>query len=318
MTYTPSWTNGNGSGRLVGGTHWIDLDDAQDIADAVRRRMLLTYWSATDYSADLVAGAYPKTATFNSFRYNIVNTILHPTPGALGGSPASPLSMKYLWPGDTTKQLVSGTAGAGEISLFDELTGTGTWTDPTLSAGGTFMRAVHHNELRQALEWIHLGKWVMPIYIPWGIFSLMPNNPWGGGAVANNGTDEVRVAGWANMSIGSSGLINVSALSSSKIVVTADTACSVTAYACNIDFGTYPTWNSPWSSPGGLGDCTLIGGTAVSPGSPGTIGVAASALQPMIDGGEQKFLFRRSDSGPETISITATLHVDFDLDTPPN
>ena len=43
-----------------------------------------------------------------------------------------------------------------------------------------------------------------------------------------------------------------------------------------------------------------------------------TAVQAMIDGAEQNFLVRRSDTGYETIGISGELIVEFDLDTPPN
>ena len=44
----------------------------------------------------------------------------------------------------------------------------------------------------------------------------------------------------------------------------------------------------------------------------------AGALQTMIDGAEQNFMIRRSDTGPETIMITGRMEIEFDLNVPPN
>ena len=44
----------------------------------------------------------------------------------------------------------------------------------------------------------------------------------------------------------------------------------------------------------------------------------ASELQNIIDGAEQNFMVRRSDTGYETIEIFGDLVVEFDLDSPPN
>ena len=41
-------------------------------------------------------------------------------------------------------------------------------------------------------------------------------------------------------------------------------------------------------------------------------------LQAMVDGAQQNFLIRRSDTGNQTIWITGTVVMEFDLNTPPN
>jgi hypothetical protein len=55
--------------------------------------------------------------------------------------------------------------------------------------------------------------------------------------------------------------------------------------------------------------------------APGTISGQGltSALQSMAGWGQPNFLIRRSDTGYETVSITsASVTVEFDLDSPPN
>jgi hypothetical protein len=44
----------------------------------------------------------------------------------------------------------------------------------------------------------------------------------------------------------------------------------------------------------------------------------ADAVQAMVDGAEQNFLLRRSDTGSETIAVEARLVVEFDLNGPPS
>jgi len=116
------------------------------------------------------------------------------------------------------------------------------------------------------------------------------------------------------------------------MVITTDTDCTVEAYRCKrpIDFVTDPpTWNeydpsasAGWATPGGTGaaDAVLIGSVTLTANAPGSISNTAlqSALQAMVDGAEQNFLLRRSDTGVETIAITASLTVEFDLNSPPN
>jgi magnesium chelatase family protein len=51
----------------------------------------------------------------------------------------------------------------------------------------------------------------------------------------------------------------------------------------------------------------------------GLAGAAAvAAVQAMLDGAEQNFLFRRADVGFVTLGFTAEVVVEFELDTPPN
>ncbi len=330
MSYAATWTNANPAGQIEPGLHWIARSDEDELAQAINRRRLLTYQSEETFTASQAV----ETAPLIALREQIVSLLSAPT-GSLGGSPATPELMDWLWPvddGDEDKTVVASPAGAGEVNLFDKLNGASGWTDPSV-AGGDSVRAVHCNEPRQAIEWQSRGRWELPIYFSAGIFSMLPDTPWLGEHIANNGSDELRAMGFAMLRDGTSptlGLTNVSARASSQLEITADTDCQIEIYHCirPLDFTTNtPTWNqhlppSSWASPGGLGsgDTTNIGSMTLSAGVAGTLSTSAlqSTLQNMIDGQEQNLLVRRSDTGYETINITGKIRVDFDLDTPPN
>ena len=246
--------------------------------------------------------------------------------------------MDWLWPvagPDENKILVARNPGAGEVGLFEELNGTIDWTDPLLTGGQTAVRTVHFNELRQAIEWLRRGRWQLPIYFSTGIFSLLPNTWWVGGAIANNDVDELRSIGFVLARTADQpalGLTNVTLRAATLIELTADTDCEVEIYHClrEIDFtGDRPTWNeydpsesAAWAQPGGTGqgDATLIGSLDLAAEVPGQLsnGALATAVQAMIDGLEQNILVRRSDIGTETIAISGELAVEFDLNSPPN
>ncbi|MGC9455378.1 MAG: hypothetical protein ACP5HU_11015 [Phycisphaerae bacterium] len=344
MSYDPSWTNGDTGGRLTACEHFVRLSDADELAEAVNRRRLLTYQWPQDFSSDVSAAARVRARTvatavapaYDSFRKSLSEEVLHPPAGTLGGTPASPQEMVWLWPeadGDEDKLLVASTPAAGEVALFGKLNGSDDWIDPTLMPGVSPIRAVHFNELRQATEWIRRGRWTLPLYPSAGLFSPMPDTPWPGGEVANNGLDELQTLGFAILRTEETpprGLIDVTVRAGSSVQLLTDTDCTLELYHClrPIDFNDdLPTWNEyapgyPWSQPGGLGagDSTYIGSVALSAGVAGTLSNPAltAALQAMIDGDEQNLLIRRQDNGPETTEVTALLVVEFDLNAPPN
>jgi len=348
MSYSPTWQNADGSGRVVAAEHFVRLSDAEEIAAAINRRRRLTYQGQQDFSSDVCSGAHVRRRTidaalappYDDFRESLAEEILDPPAGTQGGSPASPQEMVWLWPiagSDENKTLVSGAdgVGEGEVGLFQKLNGTSDWTDPALTPCGSPIRAVHFNELRQSVEWIRRGGWELPVYLSAGLFSPMPDNPWAGGHVANNGTDELRAVGFAILRTEDApplGLTNVTVRTSSRLELLADTDCTVEVHHCLRPIGfteNLPTWNEydpgaslAWTLPGGLGegDSTPIGSLALTAGVPGTLSNAAlaDALQAMVDGAEQNLLLRRQDTGPETIAATALLVVEFDLLAPPN
>ena len=344
MAYSATWENGNAQGRLDAGVHFACLSDADELAARINRRRLLIYKYTQDFSSHIYSGAHIRESTvssatappFDSFRINITGGILEPAPGGLGGNPATPAAMDWLWPvndGDENKVLVAGDAGVeeGEVGLLQKINGTAHWTDPTLTAGQTYVRAVHFNELRQAIEWIHRGRWRLPVYFPAGIFSAMPDDPWMGQAVANNGTVDLRSLGYAILCPAGTptrGLVDVAVRSSSRLTITADRDCTVEARHCLRPLlwaSDPPTWNEyqpggnkAWSTPGatGEGDSTVIGSASLTADVPGDItgGGLPSALQNMIDGGEDNFLLRRTDTGPSTVNISGEVTIEFDLD----
>lgn len=344
MTYTATWQNGNAQGRLTGGVHAVRLPDADELAERINRRRLLIYKYAQDFSGQVYSGARVRQSTvrsavappFDSFRINLTSGILSPASGALGGAPPTPAAMDWLWPiadGDENKILVAGDSpiGDGQVGLLNKLNGTNHWTDPTLTAGWSDIRAVHFNELRQAVEWISRGRWRLPIYLTAGIFSALPDTPWISQAVAYNGTVDLRSLGYAIISPADTparGLVDVAVRSSSSLTITADRDCTIEVRRCLRPIAWQsdpPTWNryapaagDAWDSPGagGAGDSVLIGSVVLPADQPGAISNPAmvSALQAMIDGGEPHFLLRRTDVGTYTVNVTAEVTIEFDLD----
>ena len=346
MSYSPSWTNGDDQGRVEAGVHTVCLSDPLEINDAINRRLQLTYQGSQGVPPKFSSGAYVRpspiatdTSPYYNLRYALSQKVLHAPPYGFGGVPPTPSSLEWLWPladGDQNKVIVNDYTGVdpGEVGLFAKLNGTSNWTDPALTPGETDVRAVHFNELRQAVECISRGRWKMPIYFSAGIFSLMPDSPWATEAIANNGTEELRSIGFALISVGEStvsGLKDVTVRSSSKIEIWTDWDCTVGIYHCLRPINWYdnrPTWNkyqppSAWSSPGGIG-----GGDSTSIGSVSAVedewvsfsgGGLTSALQAMVDGAQQNFLVRRVDSADSwTVDVLGRLTIEFDLDTPPN
>lgn len=347
MTYTATWANGNAQGRIDPAAQWITLSDPEELADAINRRRLVTYQSAQDYSSRLFSGAYvggsviaaASAPPFDNFRTSVVEKILNPPLGGLGGTPPSPESLYWLWPEsdpDENKIIVSGVSGVpqGKVGLLQKINGTDHWTDPLLTAARSAAGAVHVNELRVAMESLRRGRWTLPIYFAAGIISVLPDAPWIGNAVANNGTDELRSLGFAYLRTDESpvgGLTNITVRSSSTLEITADYDCAVNVYRCKrpIDYlEDLPTWNEynpgigAWSVPGagGADDAEFIGSIGLTANTPGTVSNDAlrAALQAMADGAEQNFLVRRADAGYETITISGRVAVEFDLDAPPN
>ena len=345
MAYSATWQNSNDQGRLDAGSHVICLSDPQELAERINRRRLLIYKQTQDFCSDIYTGAHIRQATlaaatappFDSFRLNISAGVLSPAAGGLGGSPATPAAMDWLWPvndGDEGKVLVAGDAGIGEgeIGLFQRLNGTTHWTDPTLTGGGDYVRAVHMNELRQAIEWISRGRWRLPIYFSAGIFSAMPDTPWLDQAVANNGSVDLRSLGYAVITPAGTpvtGLLDVEIRAGSTLTITADRNCTIEARHCLRPLlwqSSPPTWNKyvpsanqAWATPGatGAGDSVLIGSVALTANEAGSISGSplTSALQAIVDGAEPAFLLRRSDTGPLTVNVSGEVTIELDLDT---
>ena len=273
-------------------------------------------------------------------RNSLLAGVLSPAAGFMGGAPASPSSMLWLWPladADEGKIIVSGTGsvGPGQVGLLSRLNGTNHWTDPSLAGGTTAVRAVHFDEAAQAVEWLTRGRWELPIYFADGIFSAMPDTPWIGEIIANSGSAECRSIGFIMFRDADQpphGLTNVQVRSTSCVTLTADTNCTVALYRClrpvsyvsgRATWNKYlPQQNLSWSSPGGIGggDADFLGTAALSANVPGQIGgsAVAAALGAMISGQPPGFLVRRVDQGGATISIAGSAVVEFDLVSPPN
>lgn len=196
---------------------------------------------------------------------------------------------------------------------------------------------MHVNELREATELLRRGRWEMPIYWPAGIFSILPDTPWIGGVLANNGTHEVRSIGHAYLRRWEdplSGLGNVRVLASSRVNLRSQRACGVAVYQLDKTISWTeqpPTWshNPPddWDSPGGLGGgATYMGSAGLALDVPSgqfiasiSGGSVAAGLQAIVDGARQNFIARRTDtSDPITAELWGSLEIEFELNTPSN
>lgn len=328
MTYSATWTNGNTEGRIKPGDISVHRCDLRELTQAVNRRLVLTYQAGEDFSVALATSRIGG-ALLRNLRQIIEQRIVNVPAGTIKQSPMIPESMKWLWPvadTDENKVIVTSSPGPGEVNLFQKLNGTAAWTDPSL-ADGMPVRAVHVNELRQCLEWLCRARYVLPIEFGYGLFSIFPDTTWVGYGVANDGADELRSAGVAQLrSIAneSLGLSNVTVRSGSVTVTTeADRALEFYRLNAAIDYDSperMPCWNWPWSTPGALGDATLISTISTTAGTPAVISGAAmiSALQAMVDGAPMNFLMRQADSDYAQTQFSADLTLDFDLNTPPN
>jgi hypothetical protein len=341
---TAQWTNGS-TGTLQPAVHAARECDLKELADAANRRLLLTYQAARSYGGILDALCPIRRAPLEgsagplvpALRSALAQDVLSAPVGVVGPSPATPLQMQWLWPfddGDENKTIVLPQPLDGEVNLLAKLNGQACWTDPSLAAAR--VRAVHVNELRRAAEALVRGRWTLPLYMPTGLFSLLPDAPWIGMTVANSGAAELRAVAAVLLSTGDSsprGLTGVRARSASFIELTADCDCTLELYRCLRDVAPWsdpPTWNEyapasslGWQSPGALGaqDAQLVGTLDLLAGTPGRLSSESlrAAIDCMIDGAPQRWLLRRADTGYETITITGGLVVvEFDLACPPN
>ncbi len=338
MTLAIDWQNGSGTPKRVTGGNFVRACDHSEIADEISRRMLLVYRGVDHFTDLIAAGRYVRAQTVGrgdltrSLRDYVRRTLIDPQPYVLGGQPPSPQSMQWLWPeqdGDEGKIIVVRDPSPGQVSFFAKLNGTLDWTNPTL-APTAWIKAVHTNELRWACEHLCRGRWTVPLYSSAGLFSMVPDMPWFGGGVANNGTDELRSLGFTNMrttDVPPRGLSDVTVRPSSCLQITADTDCTIALYRClrEIDFqDDLPTWNQhhpqagqAWQQPGGLGgeDSIFIDQITLQANQPANLtgNALAAALQQMIDGQPLVFLCRRMDTSWQTIGFEATLTVDFDI-----
>lgn len=336
MSYSPTWSNGNPQGVLESGRHHVRLSDAIELAEAINRRRLLMYQDAQDFSQALSPGADIRRGVvaagvappFDDFRRNIQSHLL--------GQPTK----QWLWPvADADEnRLLATSPGAQSVGLFEKLNGTMSWTDPSLASGLSPIRATHFNELRQAMTWLSRGRWTLPLIHVGGMYSYMPDAHWFGEMIVNDGQDELRAIFLSEIRLDGlggqvRGLSNVTVRPSSKLRLISDTDCTVEVYAClrELDFeGNYATWNNykmyppaePWAQPGGLGqgDSTLVGSVSLEADEVGLLSGPdlTAALNGMVQGLPQAFIIRRTDVDIWTASITGSLEIEFDLNSPPN
>ncbi len=348
MSYDPFWSQDDGAGALLPAAHAVRLADAAEIVAAVNRRRRLTYQPPVDYSGHVAGAAPVRRPTYTpaphqpagTIRTDLAGAIAEPPSGSLGGTPPSPEAMDWLWPladADEDKRIVTGpdAPGPGEVHLLERINGTRNWTDPDLPCPQTPIRAVHLHEYRRAVERLRRGRWTLPVYFSAGIFSAVPDVPWLGEAIVNDGSSELRSVGFVRLRTADDpprGLTGAAVREATRIELTADADASVALYRClrPVAFtDDAPTWNHyrpagslAWDAPGGTGpgDAELLATlnlTAEQPGSAAGPAVTA-AIQAMVDGAEQNLLLRRSDLGGGTVGVAGRVVVEFDLDCPPN
>lgn len=145
----------------------------------------------------------------------------------------------------------------------------------------------------------------LTLYMGGGIFSLLPNTPWIGRTVADNGTDKLRM------------LERVNPQPIEGLRLCADQDCRVEIYHClrPIDFtADPPTWNEyapsasgEWAAPGGIGpgDSNYLGALDLVADGPATLANPAvkAAFQVMCDGASPCLLILRCDRGQEVVGI---------------
>ena len=356
-TYNPAWTNADSNGR-VDSTCYHGRGDLDEIAAAINRRRLLVIQEPWDYDALLDVRPYvsqyviddstesPAADNALNFRQAVIDRILLAAPGRdTYYVPSNPSSLAWLWPladADENKTVVTwlGSPSPTQVGLFNRLNGSPGWTDPAIVANATHTspaRAVHINELRQALEWLRRGRWVLPMYWNVGLFTGMPNVPWFGSLLTYDGTSEARALGVVRPHIGPRGLHGVRAIAAS-VSITFSAACVVEMRQVlrSISFDDdWPTWNHyrgdsglPWSQPGGCGagDSEVVFGPApVSAGVPLVIDGANGGSgwlptwQSVLDQDSSPFfLLRRLDAAAGLVDIlSASLTLTFELDSPP-
>jgi len=360
--YDPNWSNANASGR-VDATNFIRRVDLDEIAAAINRRLLLVLQSPFHYAPlldarpyvsqyvidDVRVGGHPPDY-LNNFREAIDFDVLLAMPGGdIAYYPNNPIAMDWLWPladGDENKTIVqwTGSPSATEVGLFNRLNGVYGWTDPTIDAGYVTQhaRAVHLNELRQALEWLRRGRWVLPCYGWWGLVNTMPDQAWFAWQVGNNGSDDIRTMFGPRLHIDSGdgllrGLHGVKPISAS-MTMTFSQSCTLEfrqilrpilhGYAGQSSWDFYNNaTKSPWAAGGatGPGDSQVfVNSISATANVPLTIDITNTTgwltmWQSMLDGDTPPyFLARRLDTGATMVNISnVTITLDFELNSPP-
>ena len=332
------WTYGDGDPKRVTAACRVRAIDFAEIAQQVNRRRRLVYLAedgdlADPYVAHAWVHASAVTALWAPFTSDPPMLVV-PVAGGLGGDPPTPASMRWLWPeadADEDKPIsLDDPPPAGEVNFFAKMNGSdpANWTEPVVLHQP--IRTVHLNELRWAIEHLVRGRWRWPIYPVDGLLSLLPDMPWISDCIANNGTDELRSLGPVLIRSADAlplGLSDVT-VRSARLELTTDVDCTVEVYRClrpiDWDPADLPTWNQydpsanlAWQTPGGLGaaDAQYIGQVALTADVPGTISNATltAAVQAMIDGAPQNWLFRRADPSPHIVGFAVNLEADFDV-----
>jgi hypothetical protein len=166
------------------------------------------------------------------------------------------------------------------------------------------------------------------------MFSILPNTPWIGQSIANNGSDELRAVGLiapgqVERPVG--GAAWGGGQARARLVLIADADCRVEVFRClrALDLvRNPPTWRehdpgagAPWACPGGTGpgDAEAIGQADLRAGAIGRL--AGAALGPVLDairdGRRVHFLIRRGDTGTRTVAVAAELVIEPGPDHPP-
>jgi len=359
VAYNPDWTDGD---RVAVGDH-ARLTYLRELTEAVNRRFNVLYAPAVDYSAYTGGGFIRPQICAGSLvtpphlRLAVTERIIsHGRAGCLGGSPASPSSMKWLWPeagADFGKEIsYAVTPPEGKVSIWSylgsEVPGGGGFTDPFLTGERKFIRAKHVNELRQVLEWLRYGRWEMPWYMAAGMHSWWPDTPWWGDIVANDGSDEVRILGMASVRLDqcwpypagdlrglvdatvTGGWFDIAADVDGSWPPDPDVSATIGLYRCTkrvpFEMEDGPSWNnwcnaSAWSTPGGLGDCELIGSLSVPHSHRDwpvfyRLSAGSAAFQAMVNGSPNVILARRMDTGPEAVLVQVRCGIEFELNGP--
>jgi len=331
------WQNGAGDPKRVGGDDWTKDEDFTEIVEQINRRRLLEY-RAEDAALDdpFDPALWMRAPGLTALRYEFTgNDLVHPPVGGLGGQPPTPSYMRWLWPeadADEDKPItLASPPPSGEVNFFAKMNGTGGWTD--MIAAGTWLRAVHLNELRWACETLRRGRWKMPVYFSAGIihhvlYPELDDTPWIGGVIALSIWGDVRTIGLAVLATEDDpprGLVDVQVRPSSKIWITCDYDCEVEVARVTTNPILYvenpPTWNAaqpgvlPWNTPGG--DFAAIGTMTMTAGVPNCLTgqAVADALQVMVDGGPSvsNFLVRKLNENFDNVSVSGSVDVDFDV-----
>jgi hypothetical protein len=110
-------------------------------------------------------------------------------------------------------------------------------------------------------------------------------------------------------------------------------SASIGLYCCTkpVDFDQHsPSWNSwyadpdsGWTTPGGLGDCQLIGSLTVPHSHQQRpvfhrLNAGSAAFQAMVDGAPNVILARRADTGPQAVLVQVGCGIEFGLNGPPS